>query len=353
MKARRSTGGAGREVPMKLSRYSARRLQLLVIPTAAGIGIGAVVAVLISPDPTYRTVLQGMLCGLLIGLSVFYLEYFVLDGIRRLSVGLIILSRTVIYSVSIVVSYIVSDLIVFPVGNLVSDMKNFLAIGFAAAMASILIVTFLINMNRLLGQKAFIRLLVGMYHRPVMENRIFMFIDLSSSTALAEEIGDIAFHSFLNDFFFDATRPIVECKGEIYKYVGDEIIVSWTMKDGLGDGNCVECFFLIEEAIAAVEGRYRKKYGAVPRFAAGLHCGPAVIGEMGDYKREVAFLGDALNTASRIQGECKARSSRLIISDELLNELSGAGEADYAFESLGVIALRGKKREMELFSASR
>lgn len=338
---------------MKLSRYSARRLHLLVIPTVAGIGIGAVVAVLISPDPTIRTVLQGILCGILIGLSVFYLEYFVLDRIWRLSVGLIILSRTVIYSVSIVLSYIVSDLVVFPVGNLVSDLKNFLAIGFAAAMVSILTVTFLINMNRLLGQKAFIRLLVGMYHRPVLENRIFMFIDLSASTALAEEIGDIAFHSFLNDFFFDATRPIVECKGEIYKYVGDEIIVTWTMKNGLRDGNSVECFFLIEEAVAALEGRYREKYGAVPRFTAGLHCGMTVIGEMGDYKREVAFLGDVLNTTSRIQSECKTRSRRFIISDDLRNELSGAGEADYAFESLGVIALRGKKREMELFSVTR
>lgn len=338
---------------MKLSRYSTRRLHLLVIPTIAGICIGAAVAVCISPAPTSLTVLQGMLCGLLIGLSVFYLEYFVLDGIRRLSVGLIIVLRTVIYSVSIVVSYVVSDLAIFPVSGLVSDIENFLAIGFAAAMASILVVTFLINVNRLLGQKAFIRLMIGLYHQPVIENRIFMFIDLSSSTSLAEEIGDIAFHSFLNDFFFDATRPIVECKGEIYKYVGDEIIVTWKMRDGLRDGNCVECFFLIEDAVAALEDRYREKYGAVPRFTAGLHCGAAVIGEMGDYKREVAFLGDALNTASRIQSECKVRSRRLIISDDLRNELSGAGEADYAFESLGVIALRGKKREMELFSVTR
>lgn len=338
---------------MKLSRYSARRLHLLAIPTAAGICIGAVISVLISPDPTFRTVLQGMLCGFLIGLSVFYVEYFILDRLLRMSVWLIIVSRTVIYIMGIVLSYIVSDLVVFGSGGLIADLEQFLVQSVAISMSAILVVMFLINMNRLLGQKAFIRLLVGRYHRPVMEQRIFMFIDLSSSTALAEEIGDIAFHSFLNDFFFDATRPIVECKGEIYKYVGDEIIVTWKMKDGLKDGNCAECFFLIEEAVAALEGRYREKYGAVPRFTAGLHCGTAVIGEMGDYKREIAFLGDVLNTTSRIQSECKARSRRLIISDDLRNELSRAGEADYALESLGVIALRGKKREMELFSVSR
>ena len=338
---------------MKLSRYSARRMQLLVIPTAAGICVGAVVASLISPNPTLRTVEQGMLCGFLVGLSVFYVEYFVLDRLLRMSVWLIILSRTVIYVLAIVLSYIVSDLAVFGSGGLVADMDRFLAKAVIAAMVAILAVMLGINVSRLLGQNAFIRLLIGKYHRPVTEKRIFMFIDLASSTTLAEEMGDIAFHSFLNDFFFDATRPIVESKGEIYKYVGDEIIVTWRMKDGLKGAGCVECFFLIEEAVAEIEAHYREKYGAVPRFAAGLHCGPVVIGEMGDYKREVAFLGDVVNTTSRIQSECKARSRRLIVSDDLRNELALGGAAGYAFESLGVIALRGKKREMELFSVSR
>jgi adenylate cyclase len=338
---------------MKLSRYSARRLQLLLIPTAAGICIGAIVASLISPKPTLQTVEQGMICGFLIGLSVFYVEYFVLDRLLRMSVWLIILSRTFIIVLAIVLSYIVSDLLVFGPGGLVADMDRFLVQAVLAALAAILGVMLIINVNRLLGQKAFIRLLVGKYHRPVTEKRIFMFIDLASSTALAEEMGDIAFHSFLNDFFFDATRPIVESKGEIYKYVGDEIIVTWKMRHGLYKAGCVECFFLIEEAVAALEARYRGKYGAVPRFAAGIHCGPVVIGEMGDYKREIAFLGDVVNTTSRIQSECRARSRGLIISDDLRNELALAGAAGYAFESLGVIALRGKKHEMELFSVSR
>jgi adenylate cyclase len=338
---------------MKLSRYSTRRLHLLVIPAVTGICLGAVISVLISPRPTVHTAIQGVICGLLIGLSVFYLEYFVLDRIRRFSVWLIILSRTVIYSLAIVISYILSDLIVFPAATIAYDIRDFLAQIFAAAMVSILTVMLFINVNRLLGQKAFIRLLVGLYHRPVVEQRIFMFIDMSSSTALAEEMGDIAFHSFLNDFFFDATRPIVECKGEIYKYVGDEIIVTWTMKNGFRNGNCIECFFQIREVVASQEGYYREKYGALPRFTAGVHCGPVVIGEMGDYKREVAFLGDVVNTTSRIQAECKVRSCALIVSDDLRNELAVAGAPGYGLVSLGAIALRGKKREMELFSVSR
>ena len=338
---------------MKLSRYAAGKLQLLAIPALAGALIGPAVAALISPRPTAYTALQGAICGLSIGVTVFYLEYFVLDRIRRFSIGLIILTRTLIYSLVIVASYILSNVIVFPLETLLYDIRNYLAPAFAASVVSILTIMLFINVNRLLGQKAFIRLLVGLYHRPVTERRIFMFLDLASSTSLAEEMGDRKFHSFLNDFFFDATRPIVECKGEIYKYVGDEIIVTWTMKNGIREGNCVECFFMIEEAVAGMADRYRLKYGSVPRFSAGVHCGDAVIGEMGDYKREVAFLGDAVNTTARMQAECRNRERNLIVSGDLRTELEGRGLGSFAFESLGAMVLRGKKREVELYSVTR
>jgi adenylate cyclase len=342
-----------REVLMILSRYNKRKLRLLIIPSLSGLAIGAGFSFLISPDPTVRTIVQGMICGLLIGLAAFYMEYFILDRIRRFTVYVIILSRTVIFSIVIFVAYTVSDILVFNVATLLDDIRNFLLPIFGMSMVSILVVMLFINVTRLLGQKSFIRLLIGKYHKPVMEKRIFMFIDVSSSTTIAEEIGDIKFHSFLNDFFFDATRPIVECKGEIYKYVGDEIIVTWDMGRGTRDSNCLECYFQIENAIARLSDKYMKKYGLSPRFSAGLHCGAVVIGEMGDYKREVAFLGDAVNTASRIQNECRYRSRRFIISDDLRRELPVGAVSAYDMESLGSFALRGKKREIELFSVTR
>jgi adenylate cyclase len=296
--------------------------------------------------------MQGMICGFLIGFATFYMEYFVFDRISKLTIYMIIILRSLIFALVIPLSYIISDIAVFGVNSLADDIKIFLLPSSGTALISILVVMFIININRLLGQKALIRLLIGLYHKPVMEKRIFMFIDLTSSTAIAEEIGDIRFHSFLNDFFFDATRPIVECKGEIYKYVGDEIIVTWTMKRGTVDCNCLECYFQICKKIDALQETYLEKYGFFPRFSTGIHCGTVVIGEMGDYKREVAFLGDVVNTASRIQSECKARSRSLVISGDLKNELPAARSALYDFESLGEIAMRGKKREIELFSIS-
>jgi adenylate cyclase len=337
---------------MKVTRYHGTRMGLLAAPTLIGIAGGAVFSFLISPDPSAYTVLQGMLCGFLIGFAAFYMEYFVFDQVRKLSIIMMVITRSIIFTIVIVLSYVISDLIVFGPKDIIYDVRTYLLPGFSLAIVSILVIMLVINISRLLGQRALIRLLVGLYHKPVMETRIFMFIDLASSTAIAEEIGDIRFHSFLNDFFFDATRPIVDCKGEIYKYVGDEIIITWNMKNGTRNANSIECYFQIADRIQELRGRYEEKYGVVPRFSAGVHCGKAVIGEMGDYKREVAFLGDVVNTTSRIQSECKARSRSLIISGDLKNELPGDECERYSFESLGSIALRGKKREMHLFSVT-
>jgi adenylate cyclase len=74
--------------------------------------------------------------------------------------------------------------------------------------------------------------------------------------------------------------------------VGDEAIITWG-RDA-GSSGALEAFFSIGEAIAAREGYYRARYGDVPRFRAGLHFGKLVVGEMGDYKQEIALLGDVM-----------------------------------------------------------
>ena len=73
-----------------------------------------------------------------------------------------------------------------------------------------------------------ISMLMGRFHRPHEVHRIFMFLDLSNSTTIAEELGHIKFFDLLKDFFSDMTDSILNSQGEIYQYVGDEIVISWS-----------------------------------------------------------------------------------------------------------------------------
>jgi adenylate cyclase len=88
------------------------------------------------------------------------------------------------------------------------------------------------------------------------------------------------------------------------------------------------------------------KYGMIPEFKAGIHCGSVMAGEVGIIKRDITYSGDVLNTTSRIQGKCKEFNAEVIVSDELVSLLQLNGF--YTLQLLGAIKLRGKEKDVEL-----
>ncbi|MGD1847909.1 MAG: adenylate/guanylate cyclase domain-containing protein [Salibacteraceae bacterium] len=127
----------------------------------------------------------------------------------------------------------------------------------------------------------------GKYSKPVIENRIFMFLDMKDSTTIAEKIGHQKQYRLLNDYYREMTAAIVQTEGAIYQYVGDEIIVSWSREQGLEQSNCLQCFFLIEKSIAARSQHFLDHYGVVPGFKAGLHLREVTSGQVGQIKRDL------------------------------------------------------------------
>ncbi|MGE5845665.1 MAG: adenylate/guanylate cyclase domain-containing protein, partial [Ignavibacteria bacterium] len=190
--------------------------------------------------------------------------------------------------------------------------------------------------------------ILGRYNKPKEECRIFMFIDLKSSTAIAERLGHIKYHNLLNDFFDDINDSIIFSKGEIYQYIGDEVTVSWSMKNGIENENCLRCFFGIVDEIKNKSSRYMERYGIIPEFKAGLHYGNVTIGEVGVIKKEIVFTGDVLNTTARIQEMCNTYNVSLLVSKALFDLL----QIDnlYTKQVMGEITLRGKQSKNILYN---
>lgn len=88
-----------------------------------------------------------------------------------------------------------------------------------------------------------LKYITGKYHRPEEIDKIFLFLDLKSSIATAERLGNINYSSFLIDYFNDMTDAILMARGEIYQYIGDEIILTWSFADGIKHSRCMHCFF--------------------------------------------------------------------------------------------------------------
>lgn len=223
-------------------------------------------------------------------------------------------------------------------------IKSGLAWSFVVATTQLLL-----QVSSKFGQGIFWNIVRGKYNTPKEENRIFMFLDLNSSTTMAERLGDEKYHELLKDFFADITNPILDNKGEIYQYVGDEVIVVWNNEDGIKENHCLKCFFDIKDFLKKKAQYYLNHYGLVPSFKAGFHCGKVVAGEVGVVKRDITYSGDVLNTTSRIQSLCKEFNTEIIASTDLIAKLN---PARYVFQSLGSFRLRGKGKELGLCSIS-
>lgn len=209
---------------------------------------------------------------------------------------------------------------------------------------------FILQINSKFGHGALGNIIRGKYNTPKEEKKIFMFLDLNSSTTMAEKLGDEKYHELLKDFFADITNPILDNKGEIYQYVGDEVIVAWNYDEGIENSQCVRCFFDIKIHIEKLKQKYLQRYGFIPSFKAGIHCGKVVAGEVGIIKRDITYSGDVLNTTSRILNMCKEFNAEIISSADLIGELRLANH--YFAQPLGSIKLRGKEKEMVLSSLS-
>ena len=214
-----------------------------------------------------------------------------------------------------------------------------------------LITQFSLQISDKFGPGNLWNILTGKYHTPKKEERIFMFLDLKSSTTIAEKLGEEKYHEFLQDVFSDITDPVNNSKAEIYQYVGDEIVISWDLQKLKDKSLCLKVCFEIENIFEKNKEKYIRKYDTLPRFKAGAHIGKAIAGEIGIIKRDITYSGDLLNTTARIQGRCNDFESFFLISAQLKDYLQ-PDLNKWNFESKGFIDLKGKEIKVELLDVS-
>ena len=345
----------GSQTPVHTPTRAQARARLLWWLAATGVLVGAGVGLLrgasLGAEYLVVAILKGIILGTSLAVILGGLEQIVLRRLwRRLTLGQAIAVRTALYAplatcVYLAVSASFSPWIPW------SLQQPMILPSLGIAVAGLLVGSAILALTRLLGFRVLWNLLSARYHRPFEEERIFLFLDLVGSTTIAERIGHLRYHSFLRDFIEDLEDPVLEHDGDVYQYVGDEVVVTWPVADARSNGRCVACHFAIVDAIERARARYESLYGATPSFRTGIHGGRVVAGEIGDWRKQIVFVGDVINTASRAQTEAKARDMDLVVSGTLLarTELPPGIEA----RSLGVIRPKGKEEAIEFFEVVR
>ncbi len=298
----------------------------------------------------------GLLGAIIIAISFGLLEIvFERRFFSTMSYGKLIFTKSIIYSFIFTTALILLSIQNQQISQGYFDfiqwknsfsILNLLAWVSYMAVASVL-VNFTKEVNLKFGPGNLWRMLTGKFHRPRQQEKILMFLDLKSSTTIAERLGHIRYSQLIQDCFNDLA-VVSEYQAEVYQYVGDEAILSWETSSGIKNNNCIMAYYAFKDILKQRSSYYLNKYGLKPVFKAGINLGVVTVVEVGRLKKEIAFHGDTVNIAARIQDMCNKFGRELLISESLEQKL--IDRDDFRKEELGKILLKGKQEKISLYS---
>jgi len=305
------------------------------------------------------TMISGMIAGIIWG-TIFkiaqklkaHIPFFILSILLSILVN-ISSAYLLMYSV-----YNLGDIFTF--SDFPQNFSQLLELYNSQLFYAILIYFFIVgtlieifhDIDKKFGKGILIKFLLGRYYKPKEEERIFLFMDLKSSTYYAEKLGHFKYSRLIQDCFKDISAAVMKNNAEVYQFVGDEVVLTWKLDKGTEQLRCVKMFYDFLETIDSKKEYYRFNYGMIPVFKAGIHSGKVMVAEVGELKSEIAYHGDAINTASRIQGLCNNYNSRLLVSGDLLDQLKRKNELSIQVNFIAKVLLTGKEQSTNLYTFS-
>ena len=301
-------------------------------------------------------IILGVLYGVTLGLIGYYLDrnVFAKQALGKIIVFKTLTSLGVLILILALLRYVFFDPLISPslqAPGITLNEESWRSLFYLLAMYYFfmtLVISFINQVNKKYGPGILVPLLLGRYRDPKEEERIFMFMDLKSSTATAEELGHLKYSSFIRDCFSDINEVLYPFRAQVYQYVGDEIVVTWPESEGLKNHFCVEFYFACKRQFRDRSGYYMTNYGFLPNFKAGIHTGPVTTVEIGEVKRDIAYHGDTLNTAARIQSVCNEYNKNFLASKVILDKVGS--HPNMQIQDLGMILLKGKTTKVGLVS---
>jgi class 3 adenylate cyclase len=197
-----------------------------------------------------------------------------------------------------------------------------------------------------IGIETLFHLTVGTYHRPVLQEKVLVFLDINNSTALAEELGAVRTKSLVGKFLFDISKPITDHGGEIYLYKGDGLIALWDWREAVRDNRILRTIDAVFATIRRERREYLELFGVVPSFRIGVHGGEVVVSEQGDTKRAIGVYGTTINIAARMEEAAKTHNVACAISGDVAENLRGE---EARLIPIGYEKIRGSAVEIPIY----
>ncbi len=175
-----------------------------------------------------------------------------------------------------------------------------------------------------------------------------MFTDIRSFTSICEGLSPEEIIQLMNDFLTPMSDLVMQNRGTIDKYMGDAMMAFWNapLDDENHERHACLAALGMQEALAPINENVRikaEKIGKEPvllRAGIGINTGPCAVGNMGSKQRfAYSTLGDAVNLASRLEGQTKTYGVNILIGHSTWEKVQ-----DFATLEMDLIRVKGKIR---------
>ncbi len=173
-----------------------------------------------------------------------------------------------------------------------------------------------------------------------------LFVDLRGFTTLSESLEPEQVVDILNSYLSLVANAVAKNGGTLDKFIGDAAMAVFNSPADIEDYvfRAICTAWDIRDSASGLDQKYKGKYGKSVTFGIGVHCGEAVIGNIGCASRmDYTAIGDTVNTASRLEGI--AASGQILISSEVRERIKDRIKTVFT----GEISLKGKKEKVSVY----
>lgn len=174
-----------------------------------------------------------------------------------------------------------------------------------------------------------------------------LFVDIRGFTSMSEGLSPTVIVEILNRYLGQVTEAIFKNEGTLDKFIGDAVMAVYNAPLDVPDYcvRAVKTGIDIVKAVGEMNAAMKKDFGVEIACGVGIHCGRAVVGNIGcNYRMDYTAIGDVVNVAERL--ESVAKGGQVLISSQLYEQVSGSFHADF----LGEQSLKGRQDKIKVYS---
>ncbi len=174
------------------------------------------------------------------------------------------------------------------------------------------------------------------------------FSDIRKFTTISEKLPPEKLVRFVNEYFTEMTKIIMENKGTVDKFVGDAIMAFWNAPFLEKDHSRLACNAAVSQIrrLRELQKSWKKRNLPILDIGCGIHTGEAIIGNLGSEDRfDYTAMGDSVNLSSRLEGLTKQYGVKIIISESTYKNI----KSEFKCRMLDVVKVKGKKLPIRIY----